>query len=42
MYDAPQGDTPLLLATKRGMSDIVKLLLEHRVESNRKDKVEEY
>ena len=35
----PQGDTPLIMATKRDMDDIVKLLLDKGVDINAMDKV---
>ena len=35
----PQGDTPLIMATKRYMDDIVKLLLDKGVDINAMDKV---
>ena len=34
-----QGDTPLIMAIKRGMTDVVTLLLEHGAYMNRKDQV---
>ena len=34
-----QGDTPLIMATKREMIDIVKQLLDRRADSSSKDKV---
>ena len=34
-----QGDTPLLMATKRGMSDIVELLLRSGADTGVVDKV---
>ena len=34
-----QGDTVLMMATKKGMTDIVKLLLDHGAEINSTDKV---
>ena len=34
-----QGDTALMLATKRGINDIVKLLLHHKADINKRDKV---
>ena len=34
-----QGDTPLMMATKREMIDIVKLLLDHGADISSRDKV---
>ena len=34
-----KGDTPLIAATKKGMIDFVKLLLDHSADSSSKDKV---
>ena len=34
-----QGDTPLMMATKKGMIDAVKLLLDCGADSSCKDKV---
>ena len=36
---SPQGDTPLILASKQSMIDIVKLLLKHGADSAIKDNV---
>ena len=34
-----QGDAPLLMATQKGMVDIVKMLLDRGADSSSKDKV---
>ena len=34
-----QGDTPLMMATKKEMVDVVKKLLDHRADINSRDKV---
>ena len=34
-----QGDTPLIMAIKKGMVDIVKLLLDHGADINSRDQV---
>ena len=34
-----QSNTPLIMATKKGMTDIVQLLLDRGADVNRKDKV---
>ena len=36
---SPQGDTPLIMAIKQSMIDIVKLLLKGGADVSRKDKV---
>ena len=36
-----QGDTPLMMATKKEMVDIVKLLLDRGVDSSSKNKVKQ-
>ena len=39
LFFSPQGDTPLILATKQNMIEFVKLLLKGGADVSRKDKV---
>ena len=34
-----QGDSPLIMATKKGLDDIVRVLLNHGADTKRKDPV---